>query len=88
MIQVLEDRIPFLIASVKDIQHYVPNSKDSVVSKPNYIRALDKGVFHLLKSTFEDSDVGRVLASRRSKGPGFEHDDEWVLPFGFCHSLQ
>jgi len=30
--QVLEQRIPFLMASVKDLQHFVPNTKDSKVS--------------------------------------------------------
>lgn len=28
---VLEDRVPFLMGSVKDLQHYVPSSKDSIV---------------------------------------------------------
>ena len=30
--QVLEDRVPFLMGSIKDLQHYVPSSKDSIVS--------------------------------------------------------
>ena len=31
-LQVLEDRVPFLMGSIKDLQHYVPSSKDSIVS--------------------------------------------------------
>lgn len=31
LLDVLEDRIPFLMASVKDLQHFVPNTKDSKV---------------------------------------------------------
>ena len=30
--QVLEERIPFLLSSVKDFQHHVPNGQDSMVS--------------------------------------------------------
>lgn len=31
-VKVLEDRIPFLMASVQDLQHFVPNMKDTKVS--------------------------------------------------------
>ena len=31
-LQVLDQRIPFLIGSIEDIQHHVPNTKDSMVS--------------------------------------------------------
>ncbi|XP_052798204.1 membrane-associated protein Hem-like isoform X3 [Mya arenaria] len=61
---VLEDRVPFMIASVKDIHHYVPKSKDammvnelaSAAGLPCSIDPVLVQVLRLQKSEFAESE--------------------------------
>ena len=48
--QVLEDRVPFLMGSIKDLQHYVPSSKDSIVSRITTLYQRQWGTYDFIQS--------------------------------------